>query len=256
MCCVRFDYAYYQELLAVLLKGRASATFDALCNRTTDPFFLLRHDIDYGLDYVGDMPKMEAALGIRATYFIQISSIFYNPFEEKQRTAIREIERLGHRFGLHANVSGGDEMPEMDFVSEVCNEVEVLKKLVKSVDAVSFHQPTPRIIQNKIKIPFVNTYDRKDMEGIEYFSDSSQVWSKGDPVSLVRSNPKVSYQVLVHPALWSAQHKSFCEMAKATVLDKGQALYDYLRRFGRGIEEDLVCVFNPAEKVTEKQKTQ
>lgn len=122
-------------------------------------------------------------------------------------------------------------------------EIGLLEWYFGTIDAVSFHQPSEAITGNMVKIGNINTYDRDDMKGFEYFSDSAQRWSKGDPLTMIRSHPGMSFQILTHPFLWGKTMQSFNDLSLKSIALKGQNLYDYNRKYAWGMNDRLKCVF-------------
>ena len=204
----------------------------------------MRHDIDYGLEFLGEVPDIEKIYGVTATYFIQVTSDFYNPFSTSQANVIDSLLKQGHRLGLHFDCSkDGDEIPGEEVHNHIDREIGLIERYFGSIDAVSFHQPSDVITGNLVKIDHINTYDREDMKGFEYFSDSAQRWSKGDPLSLIRSHHGMSFQILTHPFLWRKKMLSFADLSLKSIAVKAQNLYEYNRKYARGINDRLKCVF-------------
>ena len=76
--------------------------FEVLDARTLpERFAILRHDIDMSPQQALEIARIEAGLGIRATYTVLLTGEFYNPFEASTRALLREIKALGHDIGLH-----------------------------------------------------------------------------------------------------------------------------------------------------------
>lgn len=221
---MRFDYSYYRRLLETLLEGRRSLTFPQR-HAVSAPRFIMRHDIDFGLEFLGEMPAIESGLGVMATYFIQVASAFYNPLALEQATKIEELLQAGHRIGLHFDCRNDE---EQRYLERLEWEHALLATNFGPVDAVSFHHPSPAVIENRIKIPYINTYDQGDMAGFVYFSDSCQRWSKGDPLQLVTGQPVTSFHVLVHPALWTADGRDFSAVSFGSIETKSRHLTEYI----------------------------
>jgi hypothetical protein len=233
---MKFDFESYETLMRALLEGRTPVSYREIGNAPTCSRFLLRHDIDRGLEFLGRLPEIENSLGISATYFIQLSSDFYNPFSPLQAAMAERLLNMGHRLGLHFDCEKGapDQGGSLDEAIEF--EAAILERRFGPLDAVSFHQPGRDIIENKVKISRINTYDKADMAGFEYFSDSAQRWSKGDPVDYLRANPGRAFQVLLHPELWNDVETSFEDLAAGAVLSKAKRLYEYDLAYARGIK--------------------
>ena len=220
-----FTYNYYSKLLKTLLDTHVPVTYPKM-HSIRKKKFIIRHDIDYGLEFVGVMPEIESELGIISTYFIQTSSIFYNPFSPPQLKQVERLKKLGHRFGLHSD-STSNVRPEHinDFIER---ELRLLGEICGRLDAISFHHPPKYIVNNDIKIKYINTYDMKDMSGFTYMSDSAGKWSKGNPIRMIRNNTETSFQILIHPFLWNKRNFSFKSLALKSIDEKGREMRNYL----------------------------
>lgn len=242
---MKFEYPAYRILLETLLDKHMPVTFLERFS-ILSPRFIMRHDIDFGPEFIGEIPEIEKSLGVSATYFIQIASAWYNPFCPSQAEVIESLLKSNHRLGLHFDCKGENEAEKIN--NYINRELELLRQYFGNVDAVSFHDPSSDIISNKIKIPYINTYDKHDMTGFEYFSDSCQRWSKGDPIQMVKNNPETSFQILLHPGLWGIIEQDFSTLSKNAILHKAQCLYDHLRNNVRGVNQNLKCVFTMGRK--------
>lgn len=94
-----FTLKIYQQLLLSLQQaGYGFLTFEQFCqekDNLTSKTVVLRHDVDLKAENSLATAKIEASLGIRATYFFRIV-----PQSDKP-TIIREIAALGHEIGYH-----------------------------------------------------------------------------------------------------------------------------------------------------------
>ena len=164
---MKFDYENYELLIKTLLEAHAPVTFPERITADT-PAFIMRHDIDYGLEFLGEIPDIEKNYEIVATYFIQVTSDLYNPFTPSQANVINTLLKQGHRLGLHFDCcKSGIEIPGEELHNHINREIGLLERYFGTIDAVSFHQPSDVITGNMIKIDHINTYDRDDMKGFE-----------------------------------------------------------------------------------------
>ena len=101
-----FTYSHYREILNNALE--ANYQFSCFHNTTIRPAgrtLYLRHDIDVLLSKAIEMAKIEAEMGIRATYFVLLNTPLYNPFEERDLALLQKIASLGHWLGLHVDLA-------------------------------------------------------------------------------------------------------------------------------------------------------
>jgi hypothetical protein len=73
-----------------------------------EKFILWRHDLDFSINRATVLAKIESEEGIRATYFINPRSSFYNPFEPSQAELIKKIIKYEHWIGLHFDAQANE----------------------------------------------------------------------------------------------------------------------------------------------------
>ena len=69
---------------------------------------LWRHDVDISVHRALALARIEADLGVRATYFFTLHSSFYNLLEPAVAARARELLALGHWLGVHFDVAAYD----------------------------------------------------------------------------------------------------------------------------------------------------
>ena len=104
MAC-NFTFAHYGEILRKALdEGYAFHTFSGLLDaRPQGRVMVLRHDVDSHLQRAAEFSRIEASLGVKATYFIRAHTA-YNPFEYNNFKVLAGIMAAGHEVGLHAEM--------------------------------------------------------------------------------------------------------------------------------------------------------
>ncbi len=207
------NYLYTEEeytslICAVLKTWRPVFYEDALSG---ERLVLWRHDVDYSPQRALALARIEAAHGMRATYFFQLRSLFYNLLEPGMDRLIREIVRLGHRIGLHfdpapyAETHGQDAGPLADCISL---EKRILEECFSvRVNALSFHNPT--VVSSGIDrranriAGMINADGLSLKEGYTYISDSRGGWRREDLPLRVREKSINNLHVLTHPVRWT-----------------------------------------------------
>lgn len=58
-------------------------------------YVILRHDIDYSLDSALALARVEQKLGVSSTYFVLLTSDFYNPASKGSLEKLRAIQSMG-----------------------------------------------------------------------------------------------------------------------------------------------------------------
>jgi hypothetical protein len=92
----RFTYAEYERFLG-RLAGRDVVPLRAFAAGLGDT--ALRHDVDDRLDSALELARREHARGLRATYFVLHTALYWEREDLIER--LRELQALGHEVGWH-----------------------------------------------------------------------------------------------------------------------------------------------------------
>ena len=198
------EYRYI--LTCGMQSGYRFVDFKDLKSNASAPYCVLRHDIDSDLRQAAAMGAVEKEIGVSSTYFLMLHSPIYNLFSRANTSYVSSLLDKGHEIGLHFDelyyASGSTD--EMN--SQIREEVALLQKTFGTdIQAVSFHQPGRRVLENDISLPdgLLNTYNRNDMSGIHYISDSNMNWQEACPSILLREQRYDRLQLLIHPMWWT-----------------------------------------------------
>lgn len=201
---VAFSRSGYAELLDAIRAHGYQAIGYHQAHAAPARSLLLRHDIDFSMDYAHSMARIESDKGIQSTYFVMLRSPVYSLFSRHSSTLLREIVAMGHHIGLHfdAAFSQGQERTQEEWLRF---ETDILSTLANArVTAFSLHQPTQAMIEAHITIEgMVNTYHPKHTQGFTYISDSNRDWRGKDPLSLLATGENI--QLLIHPMWWMSE---------------------------------------------------
>ena len=150
-----FTETNYRNILKIAKRNyRFINFFDNKENNIDSKFIILRHDIDISVHRAYRMAIIEHEEDVRSTYFLLLSSIYYNVFEKEIRNLILSILSLNHSIGLHFDSSIYLIKTEKDFMFWLNFEKNILGKYFDiSIDTFSIHNSEPHIRQkfNKIK---------------------------------------------------------------------------------------------------------
>lgn len=165
---------------------------------------ILRHDIDLDVESALTTARIEADLGVSATYFVLLSADVYNPLARRNREAIDEFMSLGHRVELHFDPTVYGPSIE-EFEEGLTGEAAILESLTgKPTTAFSFHRP--RGGSQKFpptKSGLINAYAPTYFSEICYSSDSDGWWRFGAFVDSENFQAGRSLQLLLHPEWWT-----------------------------------------------------
>jgi hypothetical protein len=173
-----FSLEHYRELLAAAEQGGYS--FAQFNGEPEAGALYLRHDVDLDLDAALAMSALERDLGIRSTYFLMTTSVFYNLDSPEGRRALAQLRADGHAVGGHPN------WPELE-LDERFDRI------------VAWHNPEPEYMRapvagalNVMTSPWADNYR----------SDSNAHWRRGCPHAELQAGEFEWLQLLTHPAIW------------------------------------------------------
>jgi|WetSurMetagenome_2_1015567.scaffolds.fasta_scaffold164358_2 hypothetical protein len=178
---------------------------------------LLRHDIDFNLDAALRMAQLESSIDIPATFFIMISSGFYNSFSMKNREIIREIVGMGFDIGLHFDPQIYAD--ESDLVGCVDREASWLSSISDvEVKSVSLHNPS---VRNEYPLfeKYRNAYEPAIFSNENYLSDSCMDFRGKDPVEFLLRAERKPVQLLLHPMHYSERGDDYPKIMEKYLLD-------------------------------------
>jgi hypothetical protein len=204
---IPFTYAHYREIVgAALAVGYRFCSFPEMAQLRSGTQYScsLRHDCDNDLVAALRLARLECDLGIRSTYFVMLRSAMYNLLSPNNAALVREILGQGHWLGLHfdESVHAGEPLERLSAL--VDRERQWLKEeFGQSVEVVSFHQPSHKIVEGTLALNCINTYNRQDLAGVHYVSDSNLKFRDGCPSEIFRGKRHRLVQILLHPEWWS-----------------------------------------------------
>lgn len=196
-----FTYDGYLGLLN-LLKENGYAIGDYNDWKEYKRCAILRHDVDTDLQKALRMADLEYKRGIKSTYFVLLTSNFYNLYSLKNKKILKEIQDMGHAVGLHFDEAaypedaGNADKVKLDISKELGVMSEILDtKVVK----FSYHRPSKVILDTNICLQgTVNVYGTQFFKRFKYLSDSRMQWR--EPVEEIIKSGKFSHmQILIHP---------------------------------------------------------
>lgn len=200
---MEFTYSGYKNLLSLLISNQYRIVkYTDLEKEGREA--ILRHDIDYDIKKSLDLARIESEQNVSSTYFVLLTTDFYNIFSKHNVEMIKEIAEMGHDIGLHF-----DEMNYHDIVGDseaitnaIQNEAHILEgALDVPICSVSMHRPSKEILQANLQIPgMINSYSDKYFKSYKYLSDSRRRWR--EPVeNIIKSQQYDKLHILTH-AFW------------------------------------------------------
>ena len=167
---MEFTYRAYSKLLELLRAHHYS-----FCNyqnyRDFDRCVIMRHDIDYNIEQAVRLAQAEADFGIQSTYFVLLSSDFYNPASISSYKALHSIVDLGHNIGLHFDETVYN-YAHRSMEYYISKEARILSELLEvEINSFSLHRPNAVTLETELEIPgFVNSYSEEFFQNFKYHS--------------------------------------------------------------------------------------
>lgn len=190
---------------------------------------ILRHDVDTDIKKAADFAAFESTLGVKSTYFVLITTDFYNLMSSRGgQPFVKSIVESGHEVGLHFDELAYAE--DSDVVANIKREAAILSEIIgQEVKTVSMHRPSKATLEANYEIPgLVNSYGEKFFKEFKYWSDSHMRWRE-DVYGLLAENRYDKIHLLTHP-FWYAkeEEKSIDEMLRSFILRANGERYDSL----------------------------
>ena len=223
-----FTFEWYKHLLKLLSEHGYHFTDYHNWKQIKNPV-VLRHDIDNDLSKALEMAELEATWGgVKSTYFVLISSDFYNIFSIKNTKLIHQIQNCGHEIGLHF-----DEMKYPQAVGnidkireEIIKEANILSYITECpVTTVSMHRPSRAVLDADLKLSnIINSYSQIFFHEFKYLSDSRRHWR--EPVEDIVSSEKFErLHILTHAFWYYKEEKSMHDTIKEFVNNANSKYY-------------------------------
>ena len=224
-----FTLANYERLVALAVeKGYnfISYTDEFIENRKD---MLWRHDVEFEPDVALKMAEIEHKYSVKATYFFQIHSPFYNIFDKHYTDVFHKIYALGHDVGLHfdSHFYGINDEAQLNKYIELDRTYFEAVMGVK-IKTYSFHNTTP-FTQSCLKTMYgglINVYSSHFKEKYSYCGDSLGYW-RFDRLEEVLNDDNIQHlQVLTHDANWTEEVLSPRKRVRKIVYDKAEKMYN------------------------------
>lgn len=222
-----FTYQGYRELIFSLRAHGYTFVDYYNWNEFTKPV-IIRHDIDNSLMKALKLAKIESEAGVRSTYFVLLTSEFYNVFSARAQKCLRELICLGHTVGLHFDekcypASFGDPQKCAEHIRQ---EASILENVLDAlVTVVSMHRPSREILEADLRVPgMVNSYGNTFFKEFKYLSDSRRCWREPVAEIIAREQfPKL--HILTHPFWYYEEEKPLRETVVSFIEEGAMARY-------------------------------
>lgn len=233
---MEFTYDSYANLIK-LLKEKNYNFADYHNYKQFNKCVILRHDIDYDLEKALPMAELEKTLGVKSTYFVLVTSDFYNVMSKSSQAILDSIQSMGHKIGLHFDEKRyevDNNKWDREWIKNCINsEAEVLSKLSigGATISVSMHRPSKHTLESDLQLDgMANSYSQEFFKHFKYLSDSRMNWRE-DPEEAIISGKYDRIQLLTHPFWYYKEPKSMEQIIREFICGQSTVKRRY-RNFG------------------------
>lgn len=201
---MEFTYSSYENLLRLFRKNGYYFSSYHNYNAYERPV-IIRHDIDLDIEKAVILAELENSLEVSSTYFVLLTSKFYNVLASDSVRLIKRIHSLGHEIGLHFDETQYEiNNDRVKLKKCVDNEISIMKRALGiTIRCLSMHRPSRFVLENDLEFGgLVNSYSKKFFQEFKYISDSRMEWRE-DIIQVVSSGRYEKLHLLIHPFWYS-----------------------------------------------------
>jgi hypothetical protein len=208
-----FTYNSYCNLLELIIdNGYTISNYHT--HSSYENTCILRHDIDNDPGKAEKLAEIEISFKkaeIRSTYFVLLTSNFYNIFDKSNLKHLKKIISYGHEIGLHFDETQYfyPSPPDYEQMAEhIIKEKSILEHIIEvPVTSFSFHVPSKNTLESDIKLPgMVNSYSHLFFKEFKYLSDSWHRWRE-DAEGIIKSKKFNKIHLLTH-SFWYTEFQN------------------------------------------------
>jgi hypothetical protein len=206
---IDFGHRTYCELLEYIKGlGRRIVPFRDIPQ--SGRYVILRHDIDFSVAKAEEMAALDHRAGVQSTFFVLLTTPYYNPLDEENLQTLRRIIGMGHEIGLHYDCSGFDALTFDQQYQRIRSLAACLERhLDIQVKVIAQHKPAAATMHPEFP-GYLDPYGHALFKDIAYISDSRMLFRVKDVYAFFRENPRC--QAVLHPIWWHAQPKTRAEV--------------------------------------------
>ncbi len=192
-----FNLNRYENLIKSLVNAGLKPTTD-WNKKLSENSLLIRHDVDFSIEYAYRLALFESQLKISSTFFFMLCSNLYNPLSAHNQKLIKDIADIGHKVSIHFDPTVYKSLEYFRY------EKNVFEKIFgKKVDIVSIHRPNHFLNNNDIHLLGTpQTYQNIFFKKMKYISDSAGKDVFPQITKYLKEPRTLGLHLLIHPIWW------------------------------------------------------
>lgn len=233
---MKFTYQGYAQLIELLRKNDYQIT--SYLEKTDHPKqVILRHDVDNSLEKALEFAMFEKSIGVQSTYYILLTSDFYNSASKHSRACIQAIHTNGHDIGLHFDEVAYNTFDAHELVHSVEKEAQIMRDFLGlEIKSVSMHRPSKTTLDSNYSFDtLINSYSQKYFNDYKYLSDSRMHWRE-DVETIINAQNHKKLHILTHPFWYSKHEKTREEHVRRFITSANEWRYDCMAENIRDLE--------------------
>jgi len=191
------SFKNYKKLIIYLLNAGLKPTTNWF-KKSNQNTLLLRHDIDFSIDYAYQLAQAEIELKVNSTFFFLLTSNMYNFLSEHNIKLVKEIANMGHKVSIHFDPTA------YESINSFKHEKNIFENIIKKkVDIISIHRPGKFLKNNNLLVKGIpQTYQDVYFKKIKYISDSGGRDIYPLLAEYLKNQKKPGLHLLTHPIWW------------------------------------------------------
>lgn len=237
---MEFTYYQYGNLLS-LLEDYEYQISNYHNWRDNEKCVILRHDIDYDVAKAVQLAKFEFKKKVTSTFFILLTSGFYNVFSRHNVSRLKKIADCGHEIGLHFDEARYNGMGLNGIRGKIVEECEILSNVIGNpVTTVSMHRPSKVMLEADLKIPgIVNSYGNEYFYDFKYISDSRRRW-KESVEDIIKSGEYDRLHILTHAFWYNETERDLHDSLAFFIKGGNKERYEIMSENFTGLQDEIV----------------
>lgn len=192
-----FSVKKYKSLLEDLTKENLVPTTN-WTGKLGANTLLLRHDVDFSIEFAHKLASLEFSQDIVSTYFLMLTSNMYNLVSSENQRMVKEISNMGHKISIHFDPTVYRNLDSFKYEKNLFEDL-----FDTEVDIVSIHRPGPLLDNNNISLCGVpQTYNDLYFKKMKYISDSGGKDVLPKISEYLIGSREQGLHLLIHPIWW------------------------------------------------------